>query len=107
MNRKVTVIVSSLLLLFSQTSVLSQSSFNDTTLFNTQIAQQSNSDSSSNSSAPRIRRSGGPRFINLPPDSVFGDRQANKIPLVDTLILILVTQIWQTTSSSSDRSRSE
>lgn len=65
MNHKVTVLVSSLLLLFSQTSVFSQSSFQNTTLANTYIAQQSDSDSSANPEAPKIRRSAGPRFIDL------------------------------------------
>ena len=64
MNQKVVLVVSSLLLLFSQTSILSQSSFANTTLASTPSAQESQSNPSS-ADAPMKRRSAGTRFIDL------------------------------------------
>lgn len=64
MNHKVTVVVSSLLLLFSQTSVLSQPLSANNILASTPTAQESQSDSSS-ADAPLKRRSAGTRFIDI------------------------------------------
>lgn len=106
MNQKVAVCVSFLFVLFNQTSIFSQSLFNDTTLSNTQIAQQLDSNSSINGSAPKKRRSAGPRFIDLPTqdasdqnENIYNRDQLNNVKqsvilLRNLLFNILLISLW-------------